>query len=90
MTDRLPGWVQGDGPRRQRMDDKPTWPVNQLTATPIGGSPKLQLEIEQRRRLCEALAKRTKDIDRAVLIAILTSILPTDQLKRLVEHQNKY
>lgn len=53
-------------------------------------SDELFREIEVRRQLCEKLAKRTKNIERHNLIAILTSILPTDQLKRLVEHQNKY
>ena len=49
----------------------------------------LQRAIELRRQLCERLASKTRGIERAVLIAILTSILSIDELKRLVETQNK-
>jgi hypothetical protein len=52
-------------------------------------SDELYVAIAQREQLCALLAKKTKQIDRTRLIAILTSTMPLDQLTRLVGNQNK-
>jgi len=49
----------------------------------------LQVIIEQRRKAVALLATRTKNIDRATLIAILTSMLTAGELERLANTTNK-
>ena len=49
----------------------------------------LQSIIEQRRKSVALLATRTKNIERATLIAILTSMLTAGELEQLASHINK-